>query len=66
MTIELPGINILNKYNQKIIGYEDLKTIVETSGNMVSHFDRQKLFSFGWKQDIVIKNRFIFDSILLK
>lgn len=65
MTLEIPGLNILKKYNYTIISNQDLKTIVETSG-IISHFDRQKLFNLCWKKDIEYNNRYMFDMILCK
>ncbi len=64
MIVEIPGLAILGKYGQQLVSNDNLKTIVETSG-IVSHFDRQRIFGMGWKQD-KIKNRFIFDMLLCK
>ena len=46
---KLPGIEILNKYtpNMEIV----LDSIHITVQKKVTHFDRQKLFANGWKQD---------------
>jgi hypothetical protein len=67
MTLELkiPGINILTKYNYTLISNNDLKAVIETSGN-ISHFDRQQLFGMGWKHAFEVKNRYTFDMLLCK
>lgn len=59
---ELPGLDILKKYNYSIIKEEGLITTVKLSG-IVPHYDRQRLFAQCWQQNLEEDNVFSIDRI---
>ena len=61
----IPGLDILKKYKHEIVKEDGLKRIIQISG-VIPHFDRQRLYSEGWKTDLEGNNRYIFDLLLCK
>lgn len=63
--LTVPCLELLKKYGYKVINEDNLRKTIEVSG-VIPHYDRQRLYSEGWKTDLEGKNRYIFDMIFCK